>query len=329
MNGIPTKSHSLNFKGSLFLLLIASMGFAQEGSINERTLEHGGTIRSYVLYVPASYDGTTEWPLIVSYHGYRVDLNNHMNGTRMNIEADMARYIVAYPQGLDVNHPRGTAPGWNFTGQLSENDDVGFSLEVINDIKADYLINPSRVHLTGWSMGAGIAYNVACLHSEQIASLAAVSQQMLQPQIFACTPDRAMSFLQIHGTEDPAVSFEGRSPFSRPAPETAAFWGSLNNCSLDPTSVELEDKVPEDDSTVTLIEYTGCDSGSEVLFYKVNDGGHGWPGDGVFESTLDLGNWNKDINASLEILSFFGRNPPPQAATAIETSTWGTVKTDF
>ena len=164
MNGIPTISHSLNFKGSLFLLLSASMGFAQEGSINERTLEHGGTIRSYVLYVPASYDGTTEWPLIVSYHGYRVDLNNHMNGTRMNIEAYVARYIVAYPRGLDVIHPRGTAPGWNFTGQLSENDDVDFSLEVINDIKADYRINPSRVHLTGWSMGAGIAYNVACLH---------------------------------------------------------------------------------------------------------------------------------------------------------------------
>ena len=70
-------------------------------------------------------------------------------------------------------------------------------------------------------------------------------------------------------------------------------------------SVEIEDKVPEDDSTVTLFEYMGCDSGSEILFYQVNDGGHGWPGDGVFDSRFDLGNWNKDINASLEILSFF------------------------
>ena len=94
-------------------------------------------------------------------------------------------------------------------------------------------------------------------------------------------------------------------------------------------SVEIEDKVPEDDSTVTLFEYTGCDSGSEVLFYQVNDGGHGWPGDGVFDSRFDLGNWNKDINASLEILSFFGRNPPPQPGTAVDTSTWGAVKTDF
>ena len=248
--------------------------------------------------------------------------------------------ISSPTQGLEVNHPAGAAPGWDFTGQLSENDDVGFSLEVINNIKADYLIDPSRVHLTGWSMGAGIAYNVACLHSEQIASLAAVSQQMMQPQIFACSPDRAMSFLQIHGTAYPANSFDGSAPWFRPVQETAAFWGNLNNCSPDPTSVEIEDKVPEDGSTVTLIEYTGCDSGSEVLFYEVNDGGHGWPGDGVLcdpclsplgQAMADT--WNRDLNASREILSFFGRNPLPQSGTAgetaVETSTWGAVKTDF
>ncbi len=111
MNGIPTKSRLTNLKGGLFLLLIASTGFAQDGAIKERSLEHGESIRSYLLYVPASYDSTTEWPLIVSYHGYRVDLNNHINGTRMNVEADVAQYIVAYPQGLEVNHPAGAAPG--------------------------------------------------------------------------------------------------------------------------------------------------------------------------------------------------------------------------
>ena len=83
-------------------------GFAQDGSINERTLEHGNSVRSYLFYVPASYDGTTEWPLVVSYHGYRVDLNHHINGTRMNIEADVAQYIVAYPQGIVSGRPSKT-----------------------------------------------------------------------------------------------------------------------------------------------------------------------------------------------------------------------------
>ena len=118
LNGIPTISHSLNFKGSLFLLLSASMGFAQEGSINERTLEHGGTIRSYVLYVPASYDGTTEWPLVISYHGNGVDLVNHMSGTAMNKEADVAQYIVAYPHGLEICTFEGLCSRVEFIGSV-------------------------------------------------------------------------------------------------------------------------------------------------------------------------------------------------------------------
>ena len=92
-------------------------------------------------------------------------------------------------------------------------------------------------------MGAGIAFDIACLHSNQIASFAAVSSQMLNPQIQVCSPDRAMSLLQIHGTADPANSFDGSAPWIRPAPETAAFWGNLNNCSPDPTSSEIEDEV--------------------------------------------------------------------------------------
>ena len=116
MDVIRARSRLANITGSLLILLMVCTGFAQDGSINERTLELGDSVRSYLLYVPASYDGTTEWPLVVSYHGYRVDLSNHINGSRMNIEADVAQYIVAYPQGLVVNHPAGAAPGWNITG---------------------------------------------------------------------------------------------------------------------------------------------------------------------------------------------------------------------
>ena len=108
INVIPARPGRTNVKGILIILLMVSTGFAQDGSINERTLEHGDSVRSYLLYVPASYDGTTEWPLAVSYHGYRVDLNHHMNVTRMNIEADVAQYIVAYPQGIVLARPSRT-----------------------------------------------------------------------------------------------------------------------------------------------------------------------------------------------------------------------------
>ncbi|MDZ4699673.1 MAG: hypothetical protein SH809_08220, partial [Rhodothermales bacterium] len=45
---------------------------AQNGTYFEGSLEVGDSLRTYLLYVPATYDGTQEWPLVVSYHGFNV-----------------------------------------------------------------------------------------------------------------------------------------------------------------------------------------------------------------------------------------------------------------
>ena len=35
-----------------------------------QTLPHDGITREYVIYVPDSYDGTSEVPLMLNFHGY-------------------------------------------------------------------------------------------------------------------------------------------------------------------------------------------------------------------------------------------------------------------
>jgi polyhydroxybutyrate depolymerase len=82
------------------------------------------------------------------------------------------------------------------------------------------------------------------------------------------------------------------------SPATAAFWADLNSCSSEPIATEIEDVTAEDNSTVTLFTYTGCADQTEVLFYRVNDGGHTWPGGG----SSSFGNINRDINASAKII---------------------------
>jgi len=77
----------------------------------------------------------------------------------------------------------------------------------------------------------------------------------------------------------------------------------------------LPDVVTTDSSTVTLIEYVNCDDSTEVLFYRVNNGGHPWPGSGV--NIPFLGNTNMDINASSGIWNFFKRNPHPNPPVGI------------
>ncbi len=282
------------------------------GRLLEKTLMQGDSVRSYLLYVPDAYDGTEDWPLVINYHGYSQTAGNQVYVSAMNPVADTGRFLVAYPQGLLVFNPFAgtTAPGWNVLDTLSVNNDFDFTFRLIDSIAADYQVDPLRVHATGWSMGSSMAWEAACRLSDRIASVAGVSNQMTDDQLANCNPRRPMSSLYIHGTDDPVVPYNGVPGFFSPAIETASFWARNADCSPDSMVTDLEDVDPTDTSTVTLIEYTDCYTGTEVLFYRINGGGHGWPGGGEYPPSL-VGRTNRDINASSEIWNFFQRNPHP------------------
>jgi polyhydroxybutyrate depolymerase len=117
--------------------------------------------------------------------------------------------------------------------------------------------------------------------------------------------------LYIHGTVDPIVPFEGIPGLFSSARTTTAFWADQFDCSGGSITTDLPDLVVSDNSTVTLTDYKGCDAGTEVLFYQVNNGGHTWPGGGTPTAPAPLGPVNRDIDASAEIWEFFARNPHP------------------
>ena len=54
-------------KQIILLFFITNISYAQ-GYISE-TIQHDGLIREYSIYVPASYDGTTNFPLLFNLHG--------------------------------------------------------------------------------------------------------------------------------------------------------------------------------------------------------------------------------------------------------------------
>ena len=295
----------------ILLLLCSNLVYAQKGTVLERSFIHNDSLRTYLLYVPDSYNGSSSWPLVLNFHGFFDTAEGQLAVSQMNIAADRAKYIVAYPQGLLVDNPASgfVGTGWNIGGTLSENDDLDFSKKVIRHIQNDYRIDQRRVHATGWSMGSSWSYELACNFSNGIASFAGVGNQMAQSQMDPCDPSGSMPFLQMHGTTDPIIAYDGFEVSGLvfdPAPETAAFWADINNCSPEPSITELRDVVPEDGSTVTLFEYSGCDSGASVRFYRINNGGHTWPGGGALPPFL--GAVNQDIDASAHILSFFSRN---------------------
>jgi polyhydroxybutyrate depolymerase len=299
---------------TLTLTLLPSDLYGQDGITYERSFEHDGSLRTYVLYVPEGYTGERDWPLVINYHGFTVDASSEPYGqiaaSAMNEVADKARFLVAYPNGLVVTDLifGGDATGWNVPGGYSaEQDDIAFTSSLIDHVAADFNVDPLRIHATGWSNGSEMAFYTACVLSDRIASVAGVAGGLTYVLLDTCEPGRAVSALTVIGTEDPFFPEDGNAS-TPPISATPSFWASNNKCSTDTKVTEVQDKVEEDNSTVTLIDYAKCDE-SDVAFFRINNGGHPWPGGGLIPP--GLGNQNMDINASDLILKFFQRNTHP------------------
>jgi len=311
----------------LFVFLSFSTLYGQNGVVHERSFTHNDSLRSYLLYVPGTYSGQDDWPLVINFHGYQSSAKSQMkNHSKMNIIADTANFLVAYPEGLLVDEPfSGIDTGWNVPGFTSPNDDVAFTDSLLDHIDADFAIDLARIHATGWSNGSMMSFYLACELPDRIASVGGISGPMTIPALDSCNVKRPFSTLLIHGTSDPIVPFEGIPDFIPPAPATPSFWAWYNNCSPDTIVTDLPNIVTNDNSTVTLIEYVNCDNNIEVLFYRVNNGGHAWPGTGPNLSFL--GKTNRDINASSEIWNFFKRNPHPNPSVGITDIVDNSLKT--
>ena len=62
-----------------------------------------------IIYVPDSYDETSEVPLMLNFHGYGGTANQQLKFADMRPLADMENFILVYPQGTLLDGD----PHWN------------------------------------------------------------------------------------------------------------------------------------------------------------------------------------------------------------------------
>lgn len=282
------------------LLSIFTLSFL--GGIYAQTTTSGsyvfdGQTREYRVYIPAAYDGSTPVPLVFNLHGYGSNNVEQEQYGDFRAIADTANFIIVHPMGL-VDLFGSTH--WNAFG-TSDVDDVGFLSSLIDTIYAAYNIDGNRIYSTGMSNGGFMSHKLACLLSGRIAAVASVTGSITTTEIDACITNHPMPVMQIHGTEDGTVPYEGNVIFM-PVEDVVAHWVSFNECTNEPITTELPDIDPTDGCTVTHYLYEDGLLGSTVEFYKVTNGGHTWPG-----SAFDIGETTYDFNASKEIWRFFSQ----------------------
>ena len=106
-------------KKILFIFLLPLFLFSQQ-TITE-TLFFDGLDREYIVYIPASYNATTEFPLLFSFHGGAGYASDFIQTNDMRPIADTANFIAVYPQG--AIDPEGGTTSWIHKAP-TDHDDV-------------------------------------------------------------------------------------------------------------------------------------------------------------------------------------------------------------
>ena len=254
-------------------IILISCSSEQESSsltqgLNNQILNYDGVDREYLQYIPSTYDGSNKLPVLLNFHGFGSSASDYMQYTDMTSLAESEGFVLVYPQGSDLNG----SPHWNAALKGGDNksnaDDLGFIEALINKLSNQNLIDNKRVYAIGYSNGGMMSYAMACHKSNLVAAIASVSGTMLY--ISNCEPNRSIPLLNIHGTEDPTLPYNGNNYYNS-VDDALNFWNTNNNSDPSPNTTLLNTNL----NNIQFFGFSNSDNIS-VDHYKIINGGHVW-----------------------------------------------------
>lgn len=247
-----------------------------------------GEYRTFIVHKPTGYSPSNQYPLVINLHGLSSNATFQQNYTQFDDVADSLGFIVIYPNG--------NSNSWTTIG----NSDVDFLSDLIDSIHAEYSTN-NCLFVTGFSQGGFMTYKFANNTTHSVTAIAVGSGNMSLALQNASDSAPQIPVMHFHGTDDNIVSYDGAALIST-VDNTIQWWINHNNCNTTPVISNITNSNLTDGSTVEKYSYSDGTNGSEVIFYKVINGGHTWSGATPIPA---FGSTNQDINQSAIIGSFF------------------------
>jgi polyhydroxybutyrate depolymerase len=250
-----------------------------------------GGARPVTVHLPSPEPASLA-PLIVLLHGYGASASEIEEYFRLGRVAAARGIVLAAPEGTFDSDGRRF---WNATDACcdldgSGIDDVGYLADLIEEIRAVANVDPKRIYLVGHSNGGFMSFRMACERADVVAAIASLAgASVARPD--DCRPSEPVAVLQIHGTADDVIRFDGGdlsdliggSGSARTYPgahETAARWAAYDGCTGG--LVDVDDTVdvdallsgPSGPAETTIARATGCEPGGHVELWTIPDGGH-------------------------------------------------------
>lgn len=150
------------------------------------TVEVDGAARSYLQYIPTSYEGVS-MPVVVSLHntGATAAQQDETSGLRGSADAD--GFVLLSPQAL------GDPPTWDTS---AESADLAFMDAMLERAAADFCVDPARIYVAGNGDGSSFAARLVCDRSRQVAAAAFVGD-VIDPD--PCDQQRPVPLVVLPG----------------------------------------------------------------------------------------------------------------------------------
>lgn len=291
------------------------------GSSRADSLQVAQMRRTFLRYVPARL--VPGAPLLLVLHGTGQDgaKMRGWSGYQFDLLADRHGFAVAYPDGYEK--------GWNDCRRTPAKqrgiDDVGFLRELVERMRRENGIDPSRVYAVGYSNGGQMGFRLLAEQPQMLAGLAVAGANLPAQQDNSCTfAHQPPPLMMVSGTADPIVpylggevSIYGLRKFGHvvSSQATAEYFAALAGAD----EHRRGRPSPIDDGTAVALQAWRKAGRELIRFYTVDGGGHVLP-QTAFRYPRMMGKTTRGLDMPSACIDFFGLRPaamPPPGATAM------------
>ncbi|MEW6666656.1 MAG: alpha/beta fold hydrolase [Thermodesulfobacteriota bacterium] len=279
-----------------------------EHILNTRLL---GFRRSYLIHIPAGYDGRKALPLVVALHGGFGTARKMEEESGLSALADREGFMVLYPNGMTLF---GRLQHWNAghccgIAMHRDVDDVGFLSRCIDQVRSRLPVDTSRIYMVGYSNGGMLAYLFAAKRPETLAAFAVIAASIgsrpspSEPEKMVPPPAAAVPLIAFHGREDDLVPYAGGTRTKEgylyvSVNRSTAFWVKANHGTRTPARERMMNgKVAKD-------VWNSGDARREVILYSLEGWNHHLP-TRRFTHSLPEADPLRDFDAAEIICAFF------------------------
>ena len=263
--------------------------------LQEKSLKVGAAERWFLVQPPA--DSGKAAPVLLVLHGgtqsMRRLFDTGVGATRGWPDlAKRENAVLLVPNGVnpDTGDAKSDDQNWNDLRQdgsrMSNADDVGFVLALLDWAQKTYKTDPARVYVTGASNGGIMTFRLLMEAPERFAAGAAIVAALPVDSRRIKVPAKPTPLMLANGTLDPLMLWNGGEIFgnrgkTRSVADTVAWWVAANKAAPEPSEVtQLTSRNKSQQPGDCVIErrvYAASPAGAPVVAYSLQGGGHNLP----------------------------------------------------